>query len=348
MANVYKLNIASYNCEGINRTSHYINDLLDTDNLDILCLQETWLLDEQHDKLQNLHDNYLPRGKSGVDSETRILQGRPSGGVAILYKKSIARHIQFIDIDSKRACGIIINTSDNNSILCLCIYMPCDNYSTNVVTQEYMDTLDSIESALSRYNCHGYIICGDFNTSFQRNNAQTVYLQNFMQRNSLDVFWQNSNVHVGNTYTNYALNHFSCIDHFIMSNNLFTNIEKGGVRYDPTNPSNHNVVNIIIDHNVSHVRRSDSHTVSQSRCTWHKASDVHISNYVYTLNSLLNDIDGSQEALTCCDSLCSNVTHKKQLDKLCNELVLSCIVAGAQHIPQKSCKRIVPGWNEHV
>ena len=51
--------------------------------MDILCLQETWLLDRDIAKLSNIHADYQFNGKSGVDATDRILPGRPQGGVAM-------------------------------------------------------------------------------------------------------------------------------------------------------------------------------------------------------------------------------------------------------------------------
>ncbi len=62
----------------------YINGMLSDSACDILCLQETWLIEQMQHKLSNIHNEYLSYGKSGVDSMSEILVGRPSGGVAIL------------------------------------------------------------------------------------------------------------------------------------------------------------------------------------------------------------------------------------------------------------------------
>ena len=41
-----RLSIATLNCEGIRRSIDYIRNYLSTHNCDILCLQETWHLDD--------------------------------------------------------------------------------------------------------------------------------------------------------------------------------------------------------------------------------------------------------------------------------------------------------------
>ena len=37
----------------------------------------------------NIHNDFLFTGISGVDHTVAILQGRPKGGVALLYRKSL-------------------------------------------------------------------------------------------------------------------------------------------------------------------------------------------------------------------------------------------------------------------
>ena len=53
--------------------------------------------------------------------------------------------------------------------------MPCDNFS-NTVNQEYVDIVDAIELIINSEDWNGLIVCGDFNTSFSRNNAQSACL----------------------------------------------------------------------------------------------------------------------------------------------------------------------------
>ncbi len=133
--------------------------------------------------LANIHSDYLYTGKSGVNSNSDILVGRPKGGVAILYKKSVAKYIKCVDISSDRVCGVIIHTLHGFNILVVCTYMPCDTYSNTYVNHIFVDTLNIIEHTLNAHNCNAYIICGDLNTSFHRDNAQTRCVSEFMTRN---------------------------------------------------------------------------------------------------------------------------------------------------------------------
>jgi len=63
----------------------YVYDLLP--ECDILCLQEHWLLQEHLDSFKEF--DFLYTAVSGVDS-SQLLYGRPYGGCAILYRKSLS------------------------------------------------------------------------------------------------------------------------------------------------------------------------------------------------------------------------------------------------------------------
>ena len=84
----------------------YLNMLLRDQHIDILCLQETWLLDRNIDKLNNMHPAYQTFGKSGGDAAERILPGRPRRGVSIAWRQSLSHNIRVIDINNIRICAV--------------------------------------------------------------------------------------------------------------------------------------------------------------------------------------------------------------------------------------------------
>ena len=118
-------NIISLNCEGMRRNLDYINSLLCSKSCEYLCLSETWLLHDNLGELGNINDQYMYTGPSGTDSNSRILRGRPSGGTAILFRKSLSKFIVPHKLKHKRISG-------------------CDNFS-NTVNQEYVDVVNDIE-----------------------------------------------------------------------------------------------------------------------------------------------------------------------------------------------------------
>ena len=80
------LTYKSFNVTGLKRVTNqdYIRKIINEQDIDVLFLQETWLLEEQHDIIGNISSDYMFTAQSGVDSEKQLLPGRPSGGTAIL------------------------------------------------------------------------------------------------------------------------------------------------------------------------------------------------------------------------------------------------------------------------
>ena len=102
-------------------------------------------MDSNLEHLFNIHSDYLFTCFSGFDHTVNIIKGRPYGGVAIFYKKSMSNVITHIKSSNRRVCGI--NPKINNiSLIVLSVYMPCDTYSSHIVDPEYADCIDYIET----------------------------------------------------------------------------------------------------------------------------------------------------------------------------------------------------------
>ena len=54
-----RLSIATLNCEGIRRSTDYIRNYLSIHNCDILCLQETWQLDDNIQYFNKIQTDYF-------------------------------------------------------------------------------------------------------------------------------------------------------------------------------------------------------------------------------------------------------------------------------------------------
>ena len=94
--------MCTLNCEGFDKNYNYIQCILTKIKPDLLCLYELWLLDENCDKINCIHGGYLSTGKSGVETTRHILQGRPPGRVAIMFRKSMHVSIKPLDVDDMR------------------------------------------------------------------------------------------------------------------------------------------------------------------------------------------------------------------------------------------------------
>jgi len=148
---------------------------------DIILLQEHWLLPNELGLLSNAHSEYQYCGLSAVDISSDVLVGRPYGGTAILYRKSLANQIRILDSDESRLTGIQINT--NSGLLLIGnVYMPT-NYGDAASLELYCDCLAKIHAAIVDTDAVHTIIAGDFNCS--PNSRFYTEFANFADENNL-------------------------------------------------------------------------------------------------------------------------------------------------------------------
>ena len=179
--------------------------------------------------------------------------------------------------------AVKVVTGNNFSYVLRSVYLPCDNFC-NILNQSYAAEINVTEHIFNTVSYNAFMICGDFNTSFSRDNAQTTHLSDFMhRRNNLTCTWGHSYSRPDFTY-NFALNHKSCIDHFIVSRNVYDNIYLNHVICYPTNLSNHNSIQLVIDNFQTPINLIDSscndHLKQSTHCNWSKATQIHARNYV--------------------------------------------------------------------
>ena len=153
-------------------------------------------------------------------------------------------------------------------ILIVCIYMPCDTYSNISVSTEYENCINCLEELLSQYaqDDNIFIICGDWNTSFERDTYQTRFMSAFLERNEFCLSWHHPMAYKSNTYVNHNLHHESCIDHFVVSNNVYGNIRQNNVNDTPLNPATHCPVMLVFD--ISYLTRFNKSCHPSQRPRW--------------------------------------------------------------------------------
>ena len=79
-------------------------------------------------------------------------------------------------------------------LLIVCVHTPCDPQLVNKVNVEYEEVLNRVEGLIQSTDCNGIILCGDWNTAFERSNAQTKCLNEFMDRCNVNVAWKHVKV----------------------------------------------------------------------------------------------------------------------------------------------------------
>ena len=132
---ISSVRIISYNCRGWKSASDFVLNLLH--DCDICMIQEHWLLYEQLQCL-NISSEFSSIAVSGMSS-TELIAGRPYGGCAILYRKSLSKSLTTLNTASNRFCAISL-TCSSTTILLICDYLP-PNYGTSQSHDLYLETL---------------------------------------------------------------------------------------------------------------------------------------------------------------------------------------------------------------
>lgn len=212
MADFKNISVCSYNCTGFaRRLETSVIDILNKSQVDILCLQETWLYDFQVNKVKSVSDQYIAHTVSGMDSSQDVNRGRPHGGVAILWHKSLVIKVTVLKCNSERLCAVSIDTGKGTKMIVVTVYMPCDNMSKSVCDELFIDTLHCIEHLLSAHDYDYVCLCGDWNCDLSRTTAQCDSLKGFAKRNHLCFGWKHGNAIQGSTYCNIELQLFPAL-----------------------------------------------------------------------------------------------------------------------------------------
>ena len=96
MASIRKLTVCSYNMRGFNSSKiNYVTDLLG--RYDILVLQEHRLNNNQLANFNGYFPGYCEHVVSALDS-SKILLGRPHGGVLMIYPGTFVAKAKFISL----------------------------------------------------------------------------------------------------------------------------------------------------------------------------------------------------------------------------------------------------------
>ena len=338
------LNIASYNCHGhAPDRLRYVKHLCDHN--DFVMIQEHWYMEDQiQPELCTCINDVMVHGCSGMNSSA-MLEGRPYGGCAILWKKSINIKIKHVEVESKRICAIKISLPDRD-VLLINTYMPCDSPVNEIA---YQETMIQIEEVCTMSNVDHIVIGGDFNTDLSRpHSLNTIMLNEFVQRESLQYCISLNLAQVDYTYESKATRNKSLIDHFIVSNNLSSRVESYKVIHEGDNLSDHSPIILGLAIPVDYTNNKTPQQC-KSKSLWHRSTSVDKDYYKCCLDDSLTKLSIPIDALCCPVYGCSNVNHQEGIQQFHDDICTCLVNASVQAIHQSSTSnKSVPGWNAIV
>jgi len=152
------------------------------------------------------------------------------------------------------------------------------------------------------------------------------------------------------TYCDLGLNAFSCIDRWMVSNDL--RCHDAHVMHEASNPSKHSCIGLSVQV-PGYLEQCRFTTVNPNhntqRIEWHKAMPF-VNEYRREMERLMAEIE-PKEVMRCTDVKCNNNEHLLQMDEWAQDLVR--VALDSDHVfPRKRSgdrrRRQLCGWNEHV
>lgn len=110
------IRLASYNCNSIMHpeSQYVLHELCKTS--DVICLQETMLPKQELDYLSYFHPDFYGRGVSPTDLSAGMPEGRPQGGLGILWRKDLPVDWKILIYNNEyRVMGISLKFLDKAS-----------------------------------------------------------------------------------------------------------------------------------------------------------------------------------------------------------------------------------------
>lgn len=341
---VHNTVLVTFNCKSLKRSINGVRQLCK--DADIIALQETWLLPHDLSLLATIDDEFGYTGTSAVDTSKGMLIGRPYGGVALLWRKSLFQHVSVIHSDNPRIAAIEVTVSDSRPMLIISVYMPVD-CSDNLL--DLTDCLSNISAVIQERNVESVFILGDLNA-----HPNGLFYKELMCFCS-DQEWLCADVIKldvqSDTYTFISESHGSrrWLDHCIVTKGAWPSVVDTFVKYDVF-WSDHLPLYVVCDLNVVN-RKTVAQPQYYNKILWGEKTLSQIDKYKKTCSALLRDIDFPVEFQDCCEHFCHNSEHKATIDNLYEKIVSALCEAATTSYEDKnrpSRKKVIVGWNKHV
>ncbi|CAK1598235.1 unnamed protein product [Parnassius mnemosyne] len=341
--------LISFNCKSIKRSFEGVRELCRS--ADVIALQETWLLPHELPLLSTIDSDFGATGTSAINTSDGLLTGRPYGGVALLWRKSVFQTVSVINCDNVRTAAIKITVS-NRSVVIFSVYMPTNCNENLFIFTECLSLIKSIIEVEENCGVEAFYLLGDFNA----HPKEIFYneLINFCN----DHTWYCADVDMlglqSNTYT-FRSDAHGCerwLDHCIVTQSARTTINKVSVKHD-VYWSDHSPLIIECDlYKLNQKVVIDVPIGESNKCIkWGDRQLEQINKYHKLCHSKLKNIEFPLELDQCCDYSCSNKSHYLILDKLYREIVSILSESASQTYVKRKCTRnkgYVTGWNKYV
>lgn len=141
------VSIASYNCNSVRNNIETVRTL--ALEYDIILLQELMLLKEDIPFMNTIDNSFDCVACVEDRSNEGIIEGRPSKGVSIMWKKYLSSMVESVFCND-RIVGIKLNSKDKHYFI-INVYLPCDKQNDDSL-DEYRQSLAMLENFIADQN----------------------------------------------------------------------------------------------------------------------------------------------------------------------------------------------------
>jgi len=346
-----KFRIGSYNARGL-RLGHSAGDMsrrlvVDKllDNCDVMCIQETFLAKQDLEGLNTFHNGFYGAGESTTDLSTKIVRGRISGGVAILWNKNYDSLISVVRLGVDWAIGIEFNCQDTKFIL-LNIYTPYECLQNEA---EFLNRLAFVGSFIQDNASTCIFVVGDMNADIS--DANSLFADHLMHFCADSGLMLSSKVILPNnsyTYISEAWHTSSWLDHCVCTADAHASLDSMTIHYDLA-IADHIPFSLSLNVKNLPMLTTVVNNLNPGKLDWSKLTMEDLQKYYARTDGLLGNIALPKDAMSCRDINCKNLQHGKDLCGLYDSIVETLNIASRHfYKPQRKAYTIKPGWNEHV
>ncbi|KAJ8704256.1 hypothetical protein PYW08_012980 [Mythimna loreyi] len=335
--------LISFNCKSFKRSFECVKML--SCDVDVIGLQETWLQPSEIPFLGEVNKDFSFFGKSALDTGV-MLQVRPYGGVALLWRNTTFDSVTVIPCSSDRVVAIKVHMSNRSSLI-VNVYMPTDT-PDNLL--EFVDCLSEIAAIVESSDTENVYILGDFNAHpgelFGKEMLNFCSEQNWicadLVKLGTDSYTFISDVHGSRRW----------LDHCLVSEAAWKTVTSVKVHCD-IYWSDHFPLEVQCNMMKAIPKSTASQGFQLNKVSWGERNLRQIELYTEECNSKLKQIDFPSKLRHCCDNMCNNQEHKLVIDDLYNNIIVSLREA-AESSYEGHCKgysgkgRPILGWNKYV
>lgn len=300
--------LVSFNCKSAKRSVDHIRDLCQS--YDIIALQETWLLPDDIQFLGDIDQQFGFTGTSAVDTAAGMLRGRPYGGVALLWNKSVFQNVSVVQCDNPRVCAINI-TLGQRSFLVFSVYMPTDKVEN---LAEFTNCLSLVSAIINNNNTGSVYVLGDLNAHPGEKFFEELSCFSTEQEwvcADVEVLGLNSNAY---TFISEANGSRRWLDHCVVTKAAAGSILDIYPKYDVI-WSDHFPLIIECDFGVIKPQIVNSKSNIVNKVLWGERKLDEIDMYSKLCHEKLRLIDFPNIFVNCADSICKNFNHRHFIDK---------------------------------